>query len=139
MRKFFLVSLGSAVVALGLAGCGGSEGDTSGLLPGSSGLPGTSGLPASEKLNNLTDAEKAQACDWAVAKFGGYGMTCNSDWAFMRYPDQASCVADASSPTNTPNCQGTVGQFEACVNSIWKCATFADLKSSPLCAPLTVC
>jgi hypothetical protein len=26
MRKFFLVSLGSAVVALGLAGCGGSLG-----------------------------------------------------------------------------------------------------------------
>jgi uncharacterized lipoprotein YmbA len=74
MRRFSLVSLGSAVVALGLAGCGG---------PGSS----TSGLPASEKLNNLTDAEKAQACDWAVAKFGGYGMTRNSDWAFMRYPD----------------------------------------------------
>ena len=138
MRRFFFVSLGSAVVALGLAGCGGSGGDTSGLR-GSSGLPGTSGLPASEKLNNLTDAEKGQLCDWMASKLGGYGVTCNPDWAFMTYPDQASCVADGSSPTNTPNCQATVGQAEACVNSISKCTTFTDLKNSPLCAPLTVC
>ena len=126
MRKFFLVSLGSAVVALGLAGCGGSG-------------TGASGLPASEKLNNLTDAEKGQLCDWMASKLGGYGVTCNSDWAFMTYPDQASCVADGSSPTSTPNCQATVGQAEACVNSISKCTTFTDLKNSPLCAPLTVC
>jgi hypothetical protein len=129
MRRFFFAWLASALVALtlGLAGCGGGSGDS------------TSGLPASEKLVDLTDGEKAQLCDWAVAKFGGYGSTCNSDWSFMTYPDQASCVADGSSPTGTPNCQATVGQMEACVNSIQKCAPFADLQSSPLCAPLTVC
>jgi hypothetical protein len=98
-----------------------------------------SGLDSSRKLVELTDAEKGQFCDWAVNQLGGYGVTCNADWAFMSYPDQAACVKDGPSSTTTPNCTLTVGQAEACVNSVSKCASFADLKSSPVCAPLTVC
>ena len=137
-----LCAAGLFVFALGLAGCDGSSaGSTSGFSASNDGSSAgsTSGLSASKKLVDLTDQEKGQFCDWATGKFGGYGNTCNSDWAFMVYPDQASCVEDASSPTNTPNCQATVQQAEACVNSIPKCANFEELKSSPQCATMTVC
>ena len=120
-------AVGLLVLALGLAGC---DGDSAGS---------TSGLSPSKRLIDLTDQEKGQFCDWATAKFGGYGITCNADWAFMVYPDQATCVRDAPSATGTPNCQETVQQAEACVNSIPKCATFEELKSSSECAPMTIC
>jgi hypothetical protein len=125
MRRFFLVWLGSALVALGLAGCGGGS--------------GTSGLPASKRLVDLTDGEKAQFCDWAVAKFGGYGTrtTCNS--VAFPYADQAACVADSPSATSTPTCQATVGQMEACVNSLPECTTMTDFASSPQCASVISC
>lgn len=129
MRRFFFAWLASALVALtlGLAGCGGGSGDS------------TSGLPASEKLVDLTDGEKAQLCDWAVAKFGGYGSTCNSDWSFMTYPDQASCVADSPNSTSTPDCDATVAQMEACINSLPQCATSDDFVLSLQCVDLATC
>jgi hypothetical protein len=129
MRTLSRLSFCAGLLALilALAGCGGGSSSA------------TSGLPGSKRLIDLTDAEKGTFCDWAVGKYGGYGRTCNSDWAFMSYPDRATCIADASSSTNTPNCQATVGQAEACVNAMGSCASFLDLKNSPLCLPITTC
>ena len=98
-----------------------------------------SGLTGSKRLIDLTDAEKGTFCDWAVGKDGGYGRTCNSDWVFMSYADKATCIADASSSSNTPNCQSTVEQAEACVNAMGPCASFQDLKNSSRCLPITTC
>ena len=119
---------GLLMLLLAHAGCG----------SGGSSSP-TSGLPASKRLIDLTDAEKGAFCDWAVGKYGGYGRTCNSDWAFMLYSDKAACIADAPSSSNTPSCQNTVQQAEACVDAMGPCASFADLKSSPVCLPMTTC
>jgi hypothetical protein len=127
----------SACLALALlvpSGCGSNAPDNGGSSSNSS-----SGLPADARMVDLTDAQKAQFCDWAVAKLGGYGHTCAADWSFMTYPDQAACVEDAPSGATTPNCQGLVGQGEACVNSIKVCTTFEELKASALCEPLTKC
>jgi hypothetical protein len=100
------------------------------------------GLPASTPLITLTDLQKGQLCDWMVAKFGGYGtpVKCSSaDAPIISYPDQASCVSDAPSPTNTPSCQATVGQMETCLNSISPCTTYADFSNSPNCSFMTTC
>jgi hypothetical protein len=114
-------------LTLAIAGCGGGSSSS------------TSGLPSAKRLIELTDAEKGTFCDWAVEKYGGYGRTCNSDWAFMSYPNREACIADAPSSTNTPTCEDTVGQAEACVNAMGSCASYQDLKSSPVCLPVTNC
>jgi hypothetical protein len=131
MARLSCVCTGGALLALTLhlVGCGSSD-------------SATSGLPASTQLINLTDAQKGQLCDWAVAKFGGYGtpVNCGSGAApIMSYPDQAACVADAPGTAGTPSCQATVGQMEACLNSISPCATYAEFGSSPKCSFLTSC
>ena len=120
---------GLLMLVLAHAGCSGSGGSSS----------PTSGLPASKRLIDLTDAEKGTFCDWAVAKYGGYGRTCNSDGAFMLYTDRAACIADAPSSSSTPDCQNTVQQAEACVEAMGPCASSADLKNSPVCLPMTTC
>jgi hypothetical protein len=127
MREKSLGScLGCTALMLMLVGCG-------------SDATSTSGLDGSKKLIDLTDDEKGQFCDWAVNKFGGYGATCKGDWGFMNYPDRETCINDASSPSNTPECQGTVRQAEACANSVPRCASFEQLKSSPSCSEITSC
>jgi hypothetical protein len=126
MRAGFLRScLGPMALMLMLAGCGKES--------------SASGLDSSKRLNDLTDEEKGQFCDWAVSKLGGYGVTCSSSWGFMSYPDRDTCVRDGSSPSNTPKCEATVGQAEACVNSVPRCASFQDLKASSVCSVMTVC
>jgi hypothetical protein len=132
MRTLSCFSLRAGVLILVLAHAGCGDGGVGSSSP-------TSGLPASKRLIDLTDAEKGTFCDWAVAKYGGYGRTCNSDWVFMLYSDKAACIADAPSSSSTPNCQNTVQQAEACVNAMGPCASFADLKNSPVCLPMTTC
>jgi hypothetical protein len=116
-----------ALLMLPMTGCGQNATSTS------------SGLDGSKKLNDLTSEEKGQFCDWAVNKYGGYGLSCDGDWGFMRYTDRAACIKDASSPTTTPKCTATVSQAEACVNSVPACASFERLKSSLACMDITNC
>ncbi len=115
-----------ALLVLTVTGCGENASSTS------------SGLDGSKKLNDLTSDEKGQFCDWAVNKYGGYGISCDGDWGFMRYPDRAACIEDGSNPSN-PECKATVSQAEACVNSVPACASFEQLKKSPACMDLTNC
>jgi hypothetical protein len=152
MHRLLFVSLGLASVTLGLAACGsggglpdpsgGADGGTSstaGPEAGTSTLPSSSGLPPSEKLVNLTDAQRGQLCDWVVTKFSDYGtrVDCTSD--LFTYPDQASCVADSPSSTSTPDCGATVAQMETCIKSLPQCATSDDFVLSLQCADLTTC
>jgi len=152
MHRPFLVSLGLALVALGLAACGSGGGlpgasggadsgtnSTAGPEAGASTLPSSSGLPPSEKLVNLTDAQRGQLCDWVVTKFSDYGtrVDCTSD--LFTYPDQASCVADSPSSTSTPDCGATVAQMETCINSLPQCATSGDVVLSLQCVDVTTC
>jgi hypothetical protein len=114
-------------LALGAWACG--SGESSG---------GTSGVSPSKQLVSLTDAEKGKLCDWAVARFGGYGTrSCNSP--LFSYADQAACVADSPSPSSTPSCQATVAQMEACIDSLPACPTSTDVGNSSQCATLTSC
>ena len=90
-------------------------------------------------MMSLTDAEKGQMCDWAVAKFGGYGTRPGCTSPLFSYADKAACVADLPSPTTTPSCQATVAQMEACVDSLPACPTLTDVANSSQCATLTSC
>jgi hypothetical protein len=118
----------AASLALVSAGCGSGDGTS-----------GTSGVSGSKPLTSLTDTEKGQLCDWMVAKFGGYGTQRTCDSPLFSYPDQAACVADSPSPSHTPNCQATVAQMEACVNSLPPCPTLLDGQNSPQCVPVGGC
>lgn len=76
---------------------------------------GSSGVVGSKKLSALSSSEVASVCDWAAAKYGGYGkqIMCGKDtnevWA-----NQAQCVTSfMSSFADCAN--GTVSQAEACV------------------------
>jgi hypothetical protein len=100
---------------------------------------GTSGVPASKQLVGLTDAEKGQMCDWYMPKLGGYGTLSGCSSPLFSYPDRSACFADAPSTTTTPSCQATVGQMEACINSLPQCPTLTDVGNSSHCAALTTC
>jgi hypothetical protein len=124
MRRVLVVAILLALTSdLGACGSGG-------------GTSGTSGVSASKRLVSLSDAEKGQLCDWTVAKFGGYGTRSGCNSVLLLYSDQAACVADSASLTTTPNCQATVAQMEACVNSLPQCPTLTDIGNSPQCAPM---
>lgn len=100
----------------------------------------SSGVPGDKKLVDLTQAERAQICDWSMGKLGGYGVTCNtSDWTAMSYPDQAACVDDAPTASTTPDCTATVKQDEACVSSLKPCSTLEDIAKSAACAAISGC
>ena len=127
MRRVLVVAVLLAL-AWNLGACG--SGDST---------SGTSGVSASKTLVSLTDAEKGQMCDWYMPKFGGYGTRSGCSSRLFSYPDRAACVADAPSATTTQSCQATVGQMEACINTLPKCPTLPDVGNSAQCAALTAC
>jgi hypothetical protein len=131
----FVLRRASLAFVLLAAACSGSEGG---------GGSGSSGLQSSKRLIDLTAAENAQLCDWAVGKVGSYGNpgTCDRTATGVMavaliYDDQAACVADAPDPTSS--CTGTVAQMEACVNSLPACATLENLLAAPACAAVLAC
>jgi hypothetical protein len=105
------------------AGTGGSVGNDGGGSGG--GPPGGDGAPddgpalppidPSTKLTDLTDAQKAELCDWMNAELGGYGLVtdCGGGNTTKNSSDQAQCVATAL----TYRCPVTVGQLETCVEA----------------------
>jgi hypothetical protein len=116
MKGLVAVILGTLAI-----GCGGSGG----------GAPGASGVASGKRLDTLTDAEKAQLCDWTNAKLGGYGgsIDCGGGLTLDAKPSQAACVAGL--PTT---CAATVAQAEACANA-QSCANLVPAE----CAPLLQC
>jgi hypothetical protein len=113
--------LGCMALMLLLAGCG-SDGSS------------TSGVDGSKKIIDLTRAEMGQFCDWAANKLGGY-ETCDEEVGFMSFPDKNACVdRDWES-----DCQASVKQAEACINSLHRCPTEEEAGSSSACSEITSC
>ena len=115
------------VPALSLIACSDSDSDG-----GTSGAVGASGVQGSKQFGALSDAEKMMLCDFAAAKFGGYGKSvdCGDGTTLdSTYADQAECVADAPK-----DCSLTVSQYEQCIND----QSCADLLPDS-CAPLFQC
>ncbi len=92
---------------LALADCGSDDG------PGpSSGVDGTKQLPA------LSAGEVGTFCDWAAAKYGGYGKRVNcGPMSYSIWSDQVDCSAYFS--TMFSHCaNGTLAQEEACISKL---------------------
>lgn len=113
------------VVGLGiaLASCGEDGGPTG---------PGASGLEKSRTWSRLTTAEKGALCDWAAARFGGYGMTidCGNGTGIASHPSQQVCIDSLPA-----SCGATVAEYEQCVSDA-SCQTGTF---PPSCAPLLAC
>ncbi len=96
-----MTRLGTAVllVTLGLAGCDGGS--------------GSSGVEGSKQISAVSDGEKASLCDWVVTKFGPYGSTpACAEAELQSPPSKAECIS------SFPACAVTVGQLEACINTV---------------------
>jgi hypothetical protein len=78
-----------------------------------SGGSSTPNVEGSKQISATTMAEKISLCDWFVGMIGGYGATPTCQDAFIEAPaSQTECV------TGFPTCAVTVGNFEACVQTI---------------------
>jgi hypothetical protein len=96
-------------VAVGFvfAGCGGD--DSAGA---SSGVDGT------KQLSALSAGEIGSFCDWAAAKYGGYGKRVNCGlMSYSVWSDQADCSASFS-PVFSHCAHGTAAQEEACLSKL---------------------
>jgi len=63
-------------------------------------------------IDNLSDAQKGQLCDWETNELGGYGFTmdCGNSISIANPKTQAECI----STQLKFNCTVTVGQLETC-------------------------
>ena len=121
-----IVSLVLVLLGVVAAGCG------------SDGAKGGSGVDKSKSLASLSAAEKGQLCDWNASLSGGYGktMTCTDGTDASNDADQAECVMAL------PTCTVTVGQFEACTQTVVTvplCDQIAKVFTAPECAALAGC
>jgi hypothetical protein len=121
--KISLVGLVGLAAVAGSA-CGGSS--SSPPDPGPS-----SGVTAGTRIVDLSEADAAALCDWAAARFGGYGhgVTCMDGFTVTARQTRELCMMDYKSVSST--CPVTVGDIEACTN---------QSVGPPVCASLpTVC
>jgi hypothetical protein len=110
------------LLALGLVACG-SDNDGG----------GSSGVTGSKQLSALSAAEVGNICDWAAAKYGGYGheISCGKD-TDSTWSSQSVCVNDFTS--SFVNCKnGTVAQLEGCVNKLSAAPCDATQQESAEC------
>jgi hypothetical protein len=97
---------------------------------------GGSGVGGTKTIGNLTDAERAQICDWIAGLYGGYGKstTCPDAGEVAGPVTQADCLAQAASIS--PSCAVTVAQEENCVKAVRACAWSA---ATAPCTALQAC
>jgi hypothetical protein len=91
-----------AGLVLSLAACGDGDKD--------------SGVDGNKTIVTMTDAEKNDFCEWAIATQGGAGTVHQCDGFTLTVQTVAECVADFAD--FMANCSATVSQGEACVNAI---------------------
>ena len=129
MKRFVRLQM-LACISFGLAHCGSTDAPPDGQGPtqeggtqndgstqdtGMGGARGDANLPAidpSTPIDSLTDAQKAQLCDWETNELGGYGFTmdCGNSISVANPKTQAECI----STELKFNCTVTVGQLETC-------------------------
>jgi hypothetical protein len=129
MSRFALKVTFAVVFAVAGSACGG---DSSTPDPGPS-----SGVSTSTRLIDLSEADAIALCDWAAARFGGYGhgVTCTNGVTVTARQTRELCLMDYQNAS--PTCPVTVGEIEACANQSVGPPVCASVPS--VCAALLAC
>lgn len=108
---------GDGVAGTGGAAGAGNSGAGGGANAGAGGTAGNdAGIPMPSVDPNktgpeLTDAERAELCDWYASLFGGYGHVTDCTSITVQVPERPACIATTLPST----CMSMVRDYEQCM------------------------
>jgi hypothetical protein len=109
-RAFRCFGFGCAIAAVAAAGCGD---DCDSVTCTGAALA----VQPEKRVVVLSEAERAQLCDWSACQFGGYCAQpkCNGGMALVTAPRRGRCIG--MTPTN-PGCQATIAEYARCIEAL---------------------